>query len=210
MRFILALLAALALALSLGCDENLDPKSPDGAMHRVRDALMARDIGALLDASSAATRKQLAELHTLLQEQRVAIAERYPDEKRADARAAYPAGTLEAGDIAALFEALVEPEIKKLDLDERVQYGMGALGRATLNPAGDRATVTTRSGESVEFVLEDDVWKTTAFERAIEQNLNRAKLNRQVLEENLKVFEETKRREEKKAREAAAAAAETP
>ncbi|MEZ4435153.1 MAG: hypothetical protein R3F65_22335 [bacterium] len=209
MRFILAVLAGLALVLSLGCDENLDPKTPEGAMHRLRDALMARDVGALLDASSAATRKQLAELQTLLQEQRVAIAERYPDDHRTDAKAAFPAGALEAADTAALFEALVEPELKKLDLDERLQYGMSALGRANLTPTGDRATVTTRSGESVEFVLEDEVWKTTVFERAIEQNLNRAKLNRQVLEENLKVFEEMKRREEKKAREAAAAA-ETP
>lgn len=202
MRSLFALLAGLVLALSLGCDENQDPKTPDGAMHRLRDALMAREVDALLDASSAATRKQLAELHTMLQEQRVAINERYPAENQADAKAAYPAGTLEAKDIAALFRALVEPEIAKLDLGEGLQYGMSALGRANLSAAGDRATVTTRSGESVEFVLEDDVWKTTVFERPIEQNLNRARLNRQTLEENLKVFEEMKRREEKKAREA--------
>lgn len=202
MRWLITVVSSLVLVSSFGCEENLDPKTPDGAMHRLRDALMAKDVAAMLDASSAATRKQLAELHTLLQEQKVAIAERYPSEHQSEAKLSFPKGALEASDTAALFAALVEPELEKLDLDERIAYGMSALGKPSMGGAGDRATVTTQSSESIEFVLEDGSWKTTVFERAIEQNLNRAKLNRQTLEENLKVFEEMKRRAEKKAKEA--------
>lgn len=192
MRTLLAVLFGLALALTLGCEENRDPATPDGAMHLLRDALLARDAAAMLDASSAQTRKQLAELHTLLKEQRTAIAERYPVEHKAGTAVAYPPGVLEADDTVALFEALVKVELDKLDLDERLTFGMTTLGRP--NAKDDRATVTTQSGETIEFVLEDGTWKTTVFERPIEQSLNRVKLNRQTLEENLKVFEEMKRR----------------
>ena len=56
MRTLLVLLFGLAVALaSAGCEENRDPQTPDGAMHLLRDALMAEDIAGLLDASSART-----------------------------------------------------------------------------------------------------------------------------------------------------------
>ncbi len=193
MRTVLVLLFGLAVALvSIGCEENRDPQTPDGAMHLLRDALMADDIAGLLDASSARTRTLLAEMQTLLREQRTAIDERYPDDEKAGTAVAYPDGVLAAGDMVALFTALVKPEFGKLDRNEELSFGMSTLGQPNID--GDRALVTTRSGETVEFVLEEDVWKTTVFERPIEQSLNRVKLNRQTLEENLKVFEEMKRR----------------
>lgn len=200
---LLALLMGLALA---ACEENRDPATPDGAMHVLRDALMNEDVSGLLDASSARTHKLLAELHTLLKEQRTAIAERYPEEHRAETAVAFPPGVLEADDMVALFTALTKVELGQLERDERLAFGMSTLGRPSIN--GDRATVTTQSGETVEFVLEEDTWKTTVFERPIEQSLNRIKLNRQTLEENLKVFEEMKRRAA--AEKAKAEAEETP
>lgn len=193
MRTLLVLLFGLAVALaSTGCEENRDPKTPDGAMHLLRDALMAEDVAGLLDASSARTRTLLAEMQTLLGEQRTAIAERYPEAEKAGTAIAYPDGVLDAKDMVALFTALTKAELARLERDETLAFGMSTLGRPNVD--GERATVTTQSGETVEFVLEEDVWKTTVFERPIEQSLNRVKLNRQTLEENLKVFEEMKRR----------------
>ncbi len=204
---ILSALLALFMGLALAaCEENRDPATPDGAMHVLRDALMDEDVSGLLDASSARTHKLLAELQTLLKEQRTAIAERYPEEHRTETAVAFPPGVLEADDMVALFTALTKVELGQLERDERLAFGMSTLGRPNIN--GDRATVTTQSGETVEFVLEEDTWKTTVFERPIEQSLNRIKLNRQTLEENLKVFEEMKRRAA--AEKAKAEAEETP
>lgn len=193
MRNLLASILALGVAFAaLGCEENRDPHTPDGAMHLLRDALMAEDPAALLDASSARTRTLLAELQTLLKEQRTAIAERYPDAFKGETSLAFPKGVLEAEDMVALFTALIQAESGALERDERLSFGLSTLGKPTVD--GERATVTTRSDETIEFVLEEGVWKTTVFERPVEQNLNRVKLNRQTLEENLKVFEEMKRR----------------
>ncbi|MCA9538832.1 MAG: hypothetical protein KC620_08085 [Myxococcales bacterium] len=204
MRAIFALIVGLSVLVGFGCEENLDPKTPVGALHTLRDAVLARDVPALLAASSKATHDHLAALHALLKEQRVAFDERYPEEHRGPAKVAYPKGALEATDSAALFAALVQPELEKLEGGEGLKYGLTAYGSPAVRD--DRATVPTHSGESYEFVLEDGVWKTTAFERPLEQNLNRARLHQQTLEENLKVFEELKRREaEKKAKEAAEA-----
>lgn len=164
---------------------------------------MAADVQRVLALSSATTQKSLAELHTLLKEQRVAIAERYPEEHRAPALTAFPEGALDAADSAELFAVLVKPQLEALDRADGLRYGLSALGKPTVKDG--RASVPTNSGETVELVLEDGAWKTTAFERRLEQNLNRARLNQQTLNENLKVFEELKRREaERKAREAAA------
>lgn len=203
----LSLLLLMALALPLGgCEENLDPATPDGALHLLRDAVVQGDVAAVLAYSTQATRDHLAALHTVLKDQRIAIGEKYPDDQRTAARAAFPEGVLEAKDAAELFAALVKPEIENLDRGPGLKFGLTALGAPSIS--GERATVPTQSGETVEFVLEDGKWKTTAFERALEQNLNRAKLNQQTLEENLKVFEELKRREEAKKKAAEEAAAE--
>lgn len=179
-----------------GCEEKLDPATPEGALHRLRDALMARDGQALLAASSSTTHQVLAQLHTKLKEQRTAIDEKYRTDEKPAARAAFPKGTLEAKDSGALFTALIEPQLGTLETSEGLKWGMTAMGSPTVT--GERASVPTQSGETIEFVLEDGVWKTTVFERPLEQNLNRARLNEQTLTENLKVFEELKRREDAK------------
>lgn len=195
----LLLLLALPLVCLVGCEENLDPASPEGALHRLRDAVVAKDAAAILAASSATTHKSLAQLHTRLKALKQAVDDRYPDAHREAARAAFPKGVLEAQDSAALFAVLVDPQLQGLDGGPGLGYGLSATGRPTVT--NDRATVPTHSGETLEFVLEEGRWKTTVFERALEQNLNKVKLNEQTLAENLKVFEELKRREaDKKAK----------
>ncbi len=189
----LLLVGLTVVAALLGCAEPRDPATPEGAMHRLRDAVLAQDAPAILAAASANTQRALAQLHTKLKEQRAAIDERYPADAQAAARAAFPPAVLEAKDSAALFAALIEPQMKVLDRGPGLKWGMTVLGRPTVTDG--RATVPTQSGETLEFVLEEGRWQTTAFERALELNLNRVKLNEQTLAENLKVFEELKRRE---------------
>jgi len=188
-----------------GCAENLDPATPEGALHRLRDAVMAKDTTAVLAASSQATHQTLAQLHTRLVEQRVAIDERYPEDARAAARTAFPAGLLETADSGALFGALVAPQLDKLDTSAGVAYGLTAMGRPTVTE--QRASVATQSRETVEFVLEDGVWRTTVFERPLEQNLNTLRLFEHTLTENLKVFDELKRRAAAEAAQAAPSSA---
>jgi len=192
-----------SLLFLLACEENLDPTTPDGAMHHVRDAIQKRDTGRLLSVSSSNTHTLLVQLHTLLKQQGVAVAERYPEAHRHAAGLAYPKGTLEAADTKALFAALVAPGFAAQEAGPGLRYGMTAMGAPTVE--GERATVATQSGETVEFALEDGTWKTTVFERSIEANLNRARLNQQTLEENLKVFGELKRRADSKKAKAAGA-----
>ncbi len=205
MRTALLLLLALAPPALLGCEENLDPATPDGAAHLLRDAVNGGDVSAMLTYSTQATRDHLATLHTLLKEQRLAIAERYPEEHRAAARGAYPEGALDAADGPALFKAMVLPELEKLEHGRGLAFGMTSLGAPSVTE--DRATVSTQSGETIEFALEDGKWKTTAFEGPLEQNVTRVRRNQQTLEENLKVFEEMKRRAEAKAKALAEAEA---
>lgn len=195
MRFASLLLCSF---LALACEENLDQATPDGAMHKLRDAVMQRDTEVLLSLSSAKTHELLSQLQALLKQQGLAVKERYPDEQRHAAQLAYPTGVLDAADARALFAALVAPGFEEHDkeLPNGLRYGMTVMGAPTVE--GDRASVATQNGETVEFVQQDGVWKTTVFERAIEANLNRARLNQQTLEENLNVFGELKRRAEGK------------
>lgn len=199
MRYLLLFLLAWG---PVACEENVDPATPEGSLHLFRDALMAKDTPAILSACSKQTHATLAELHTLLKEQRAAITTHYPEDHVPAARTAYSDGVLDAPDSAALFAALLAEELAALEATPGLKYGMSALGAATID--GDRATVPTQSGETVELVKEGDRWKITAFERPVEQNLNRVKLNQQTLTENLKVFQELRDREKrKKAKEAA-------
>jgi hypothetical protein len=180
--------------LALGCEENLDPATPEGALHRLRNAAMTRDAQALLAASSTTTHETLAQLQSKLQEQKTAISEKYRASDKEAARAAFPKGILEATDSGALFTALMAPQLATFDTSPGHKWGLTAMGSPTITEG--RASVPTQSGETIEFVLEDNRWKTTVFERPLEQNLNRVRLNEQTLTENLKVFGELKRRDE--------------
>ncbi len=193
MRFVSILMCSF---LALACEENLDQATPDGAMHQLRDAIMKRDTEQLLALSSSKTHELLAQLQALLKQQGLAVKERYPDEHRHAAKLAYPKGVLESTDAKALFAALVEPGFAAQDTGDGLRYGMTVMGAPTVE--GDRADVATQNGETVKFLQQDGVWKTTVFERAIEANLNRARLNQQTLEWNLNVFGELKRRAEGK------------
>ena len=197
-------LVCLCALLAWGCAEKVDPATPEGALHQLRDALMKKDAAAVLALSSKATHDKLAELHTLIKEQKTAIEERYPEEHRAPARTAFASGVLEAEDSAALFAALIAERLKELKATEGLKYGLTALGAPTIT--GTHATVPSHSGETIEMVFEDDKWRVTSFERSIEHNLSRIKLNQQTLAENLKVFDEMKRQERAKKAKAAAAA----
>lgn len=198
---------SLLLLLLFGlpaCEENHDPGTPAGALHRLRDAVVARDAKAVLAQTSTATHTKLAELHTLLKVQNRAIAEKYPEDQRLSARSAYPKGVLEAEDTGALFAALMAPKLDALDVTEGLKFGLSVRGLPSDD--GETTILTTQAGESLTFVREDDKWVTTAFESAVQQSLERVKLHQQTLTQNLKVFEELKRRSaSKKAKEEAAA-----
>ena len=186
------------------CEENLDAATPEGALHQLRDAVLAKDADGLLGHTSAQTHSSLAELHTLLKEQRQTIADRYPAEHQGAAHTAYPPGALEAADTGALFQALIKPQLAALEVSDGLRFGLTVMGAPTVS--GTHATVNTQSGETVDFVLEDGKWVTTTFERTLARNLERARQHQQTITENLKVFEELKRREAaKKAKEAEAA-----
>lgn len=186
------------------CEENHDPGTPAGALHRLRDAVMARDAKGVLAQTSTATHTKLAELHTLLKEQNRAIAEKYPEDQRLSARSAYPAGVLEAEDTGALFAALMAPKLDALEVTDGLRFGLTVRGLP--DDDGDTTILSTQAGESLTFVREDDKWVTTAFEPAVQQSLERVKLHQQTLTQNLKVFEELKRRAASKKAKAKAAA----
>ncbi len=193
MRQIAALLSVVFVLFSApACEENLDPATPEGAMHQLREAVDSSDTAAILGASSKKTSELLAQMHALLVEQRRMIAEKYPKDQAAGARA-YPAGVLEAENSLALFEALIGPELEALKHGPGLKHGMTTRG----SPSGDtaRQVVPTHSNESVEFVFEDGKWKVTAFEHNLATNLQAVILNQGTFEENLRVFAELKRRE---------------
>ena len=44
-----------------GCEENLDPSTPEGALHLLRDAVLQKDADAMLARTSQATHTRLAD-----------------------------------------------------------------------------------------------------------------------------------------------------
>lgn len=187
------LLGVLASALA-ACEENLDPATPDGALHRLRNAVVKKDTPAILDACSAQTTALVKELHGLLVQQAGTIGTAYPESYRVAARASYPAGVLEAKSPEALFAALLEGSLKELNATPGLSYGLSAQGKPSVD--GDHASVTSQAGETHEFVREGGVWKSTAFEREIGSLINHARLHQQTLDDNLKVVAELKRLEQ--------------
>ena len=179
-------------------------------MHQLRNAVLRQDTGQLLVLSSSETHDLLAKLHTLLKQQRAAIEERYPKEHQHAARLSYPKGALEAADTQALFAALVAGSFKELETKRPngLRFGLTSMGAPTIQDG--RASVATESGETVKFVLEDEQWKTTVFQRSVESNLNSAQLNQQTLEENLKVIGEINRRAAAKKKPVKAEASASP
>ena len=184
--------ALFALTAGASCSENLDPATPEGALHQLRDTVIAKDPTRILEASSAATREKLAKLQTALKSQRDAIEANYPTDHKTTAYAVIPKAALDAPDAETLFVALITPQLEAMETSEGLRFGMSVKGR--IHRDGDRARVTTQSKEVVEFVLEDGLWKTTIFERQLDQNIERTEVNARSLAENLKVLEELKRR----------------
>jgi hypothetical protein len=207
-RFAQARLApvfAVLLALA-ACEENLDVATPDGALHRLRNAVMKKDAPAILDSCSAQTTTLLKELFGIVSAQANVINTTYPEAHRVAARASYPPGMLEAKSPEALFGALLENGLKELNASPGLGFGMTAQGKPSVD--GERASVTSQAGEAHEFVHENGVWKTTVFEREVSAAINHARLHQQTLDENLKVVAELARLDQiKQARDAEAAAA---
>lgn len=203
MRVWIGLVIALLLAGPLACETTYEEGSPEGALHKLRDAIVAKDPQAVLAQTSTATHTKLAELHTLLKEQNRAIADKYPDDQKISARSAYPDGVLAAEDTGALFAALIRPKLEALEATDGLRFGLTVRGVPVVD--GETAKLATQAGESLTFVREDDKWVTTAFEGAVQQSLERVKLHQQTLTENLKVFEELKRRAASKKAKAKAA-----
>ena len=202
----MALAALLAVA---GCEENLDVATPDGALHRLRNAVAKKDAPAILDSCSAETLKLVKELHGLIAAQAATVGTVYPEEHRVAARASYPAGLVEAKSPEALFSALLESGLKELNSSPGLSFGMTTQGKPSIN--GDHASVTSQAGEAFEFTLEGGAWKSTAFEREVSAAINHARLHQQTLDENLKVVAALTRFEAlKKAREAEGAAGSAP
>ncbi len=194
MRKIIVLLASL-VALSTGCDENLDPATPEGALHRLRDALLKKDTPTVLSCASAHTGELLAQLQIMLQDQRTTIVEKYPADQREVALISYPKGIFDAHDSTELFSLLTRATFDGYTNMEGLKSGMTVAGSITMSDS-THASIPVRSGEIIEFVLEDGKWMTTAFERQLTQNLQRLTVNQQTLEKNLTVLEELKRREQ--------------
>ncbi len=195
------IVAALTLMTALGCAENLDPATPAGAMNQLRDAVMVKDLARLRAASSASTEEKLEKLHGILKTQRAQIATHYPPEHQTTAYAVIPKEILEASDTDTLFVALVTPQLDALETDDGLRFGMSATG--PVQSGESESKVTTQSKETIGFVLEDGLWKTTVFERQLDQNIERAELNGRTLKENLQVLQELKRRAARKSGAAA-------
>ena len=195
MRFLPSLFSALLMFGALGCDENLDPATPEGALRRVRDAVIKKDASELLACSTVHTNELLAQLQTMIQEQRTAIEEKYPPEHQDAARLAYPQGIFEARDSIELFTLLTQKAMSELGSPEGIRSGFRTQG-SPLSSNPSQKLFTTKAGENIEFVLEDGKWKTNIFETALSQNVQRLQVNQETLEKNLKAFEELKRRAE--------------
>lgn len=203
---------ALAFMLCFGlqgCAENVDPSTPDGALHVLRAAIMKKNATAVLELCTAETRKQVTDLHGLLAAQSKIIGESYPEPQRVAARAAYPAGLLDAKSPETLFGALIERGLKDLPASEGLEFGMTAQGRPSIE--GEQASVTSQAGEAYEFRLEGGEWKAQTFEREVSATINRARLFQQTIDENLNVIAELNRLEvARKARDAATSGSATP
>ena len=185
MRNVIYSLSLLAV-LNFGCSENLDPSTPDGALHLLRNALLEQDTKGLIEQTSAKTRETLRKLHEKARQQYAQIKTAYPPEHAMGAWGAYPPGLLSAETPVELFKALAAQRLSGLERGPGLKYGMSASGSPVV--LRDTANVATKSGESITFTLEDGVWRTTAFEVVLTRNLERMVLNEQTLAENLKAL----------------------
>ena len=171
----------------MSCAENVDPSDPEGALHALRNAIMADDMDAVLAMTSERTQSDLERMHGLLMTQRTAFeSDAYSLVEKMKARAAYPKEIRQAETPSALFRALVAPRLDKMNRDEALEFGMTSNG--TVTHVDLNTSVSTHSGQSVVFVNEDGEWKTTAFETSIHRNLLRVEANAKILEQNLKAL----------------------
>ena len=173
----------LVVAGCLGCNENVDPATPDGALHLFRNALVANDVPQMLAQTSAKTRTTLTAILKHAKKQYATIKRSYPPEYAMGAWGAYPPGVISATTLDALFEAFIKERFEALKRGPGLTYGLSASGAPVV--LGSTATVATKSGESVPFVLEEGRWRTTVFEATLLRNLERIGLNQRTLQENI-------------------------
>ncbi len=176
------------LAVTTSCGPSTDPATIEGGLNSFASAVLAHDAAAILSRTSKKTHTLLESLHAELRKQSKAIAEDYPIEHRAAALGAYPVGVLEAESKEALFRTLIEGPLAKMQPTEGLRYGMTMFGAPVVSDTV--ATALTRSGESVEFTLEDGEWRATVFENPLRQNLERIRINARTMTGNLKLLKE--------------------
>jgi hypothetical protein len=174
----------------LGCGENLDIETPTGALHLLRNAVVAGNMNKTLQLSSTQTRTDLTEAVRLIGVQRSAIQDVYPPEYRMGANGVYPRAVFKATNNIELFSAFVGERLNKLPKSKRLIFGLSVSSAPVV--MGKQATVPTHSGESIGFALEAKQWKTTAFEALTRANLERIRANSKILSDNLLVLKQVK------------------
>ena len=181
------LLAGISL---WGCGESLDIETPSGALHLLRNAVVAGDMAKTLQLTSSQTRSDLDTAVQLISAQHKAIQDLYPPAYKMGANGVYPRAVFEAKTAADLFSAFVADRLNKLPKNKGLVFGLSASSSPVI--MGKQATVPTNSGESIGFALENTEWKTTVFEALVRDNLERVRANSLILKDNLETLKKLK------------------
>ena len=175
--------ALLVIAISAGaCSENLEPKTPDGALHVFRDALESRNYELMVKLCSKATRDALHASVELIGKQ-VDGFKSYPPEYRIGALGIYPRRVLEAKTPASLLAAFLHVRLNQYPPSAGTRFGLSTATNPVVANGG--ASIMTHSGENITLIREGEDWRTTAFEQTVLQNYERIKANERILTENL-------------------------
>ena len=112
MKHVVRIAVLIAAVWAGACSENLDPKTPDGALHAFRDALESRNYELMVKFCSKPTRIALRSSVELLKEQAEGF-KRYPPEYRIGALGIYPRSILNAKTSASLLAAYLQARLEK-------------------------------------------------------------------------------------------------
>ena len=176
------LILSLTLACA-GCESAIDPNSPSAALSELSSNFKNGNLTAVYGQLSAKTIGDLTKTLESIIEQGQLIAAKYPADQKSAFTALYPEAVRSAKSPSELFVAFVRERASKKRFLDGIMYGLETYGKPTV--VDGRTRVLTRAGENYEFVLENEKWRTTLFEKPVHRNLERVLLNRQRLGENL-------------------------
>ena len=174
------LLFALAV---VGCERDLDPNTPEGALKAFEENLTSKNIPALYQQLSSRTVEDLTKAQKLITSQGERIDKFYPKAQKADFEKLYPRAVRDATSPQALFTAFVEERLSKKRFLDGVVFGLEPYGKPAISEGTTR--ILTRAGENYTFVQEAGSWKVTLFEPSVHRNLERVLSNDARLKENL-------------------------